>query len=282
MNTIFKVFFLLIFFGVIILGCSSSKPNIKNETNRNIYLIETVFGNMTIKLFDETPKHRDNFKKLVADSFYNGTLFHRIIPGFMIQGGSTNLNNEPSVKQLKNVNIAQTLDAEFVDSLIHKKGALAAARQADNINPEKKSSGSQFYIVQGASVQKGALARVEKNINAQRKRSLANIIFEDSLNASLKSSFLKARRNKQQDSTAYFGNKLEEKLSAALIGKEFKYSDKQIALYDSLGGSPHLDGGYTIFGEVINGMNVIDSIANAKKDRGNRPLQDIKMIIKKL
>jgi len=282
MNTNFKVFFLFIFFGVIISGCFSSKPKINNYINRNIYIIETDFGNMTIKLFDETPKHRDNFKKLVADSFYNGTLFHRIIPGFMIQGGSPNLNNEPSLKQLKNENISYTIDAELVDSLIHKKGALAAARQGDNINPKKKSSGSQFYIVQGVAVQKGTLARAEQNINAQRKRSLANVIFEDSLNASLKSSFLKARRNKQQDSTAYYGNRLEEKLSAAMLGKEFKYSAKQISLYDSLGGAPHLDGGYTIFGEVISGMNIIDSIANAKKDRGNRPLQDIKMIIKKL
>ena len=279
MNNIFKVFFLFMFFSVIISGCFSLKPKINDEIARNIYVIETDFGNMTIKLFDETPKHRDNFKKLVADSFYNGTLFHRIIPGFMIQGGSPNLNNEPSVKQL---NTVQTLDAEFLDSLIHKKGALAAARQGDNINPKKRSSGSQFYIVQGNAVEKGSLARAEQNINAQRKRSLANFIFEDSINAGLKSSYLNARRNKQQDSTAYYGKKLEEKLSAAMIGKEFKYSNKQIALYDSLGGSPHLDGAYTIFGEVISGMNIIDSIANAKKDRANRPLQDIKMIIKKL
>ena len=124
MNTNFKVFFLFIFFGVIISGCFSSKPKINNYINRNIYIIETDFGNMTIKLFDETPKHRDNFKKLVADSFYNGTLFHRIIPGFMIQGGSPNLNNEPSLKQLKNENISYTIDAEFVDSLIHKRNVL--------------------------------------------------------------------------------------------------------------------------------------------------------------
>ena len=282
MNTIFKFSFVFVFFGVLISGCSFSKPKTNNEINKNIYIIETDFGNIMIKLFDETPKHRDNFKKLVADSFYNGMLFHRIIPGFMIQGGSSGLNKKEPLQQLKNKNIAYTIDAEFVDSLIHKKGALAAARQPDNVNPKKNSSGSQFYIVQGVAVQKESLARAEQNINAQRKRSLASVIFEDSLNASLKSRFLTARRNKQQDSTTYYGSKLEEKLSAAMVGKEFKYSEKQIALYDSLGGAPHLDGGYTIFGEVISGMNIIDSIANAKKDRGNRPLQDIKMIIKKL
>ena len=282
MNIIFKVSFAIVFSALIISGCSSSKPKTNKEINNNTYIIETDFGSMTIKLFDETPRHRDNFKKLVADSFYNGTLFHRIIPGFMIQGGSSSLNKEEPLQQLRKENIAYTIEAEFVDSLIHKKGALAAARQGDNVNPKKNSSGSQFYIVQGVAVQKESLARAEQNINGQRKRSLASVIFEDSLNASLKSRFLTARRNKEHDSTAYYGNILEEKLSDAMLGKEFKYSDKQIALYDSLGGSPHRDGGYTVFGEVISGMNIIDSIANAKKDRGNRPLQDIKMIIKKL
>tara|TARA_B110000211_G_C14081733_1_gene554873 strand:+ start:930 stop:1778 length:849 start_codon:yes stop_codon:yes gene_type:complete len=282
MNTIFKISGTLIFFCFILLGCSTSKPKTNADVNKNTYVIETEFGDMTIKLFDATPKHRDNFKKLVADTFYNGTLFHRIIPGFMIQGGDPTSKNATAGQQLGSGNISYTIEAEFVDSLIHKKGALAAARQGDNVNPKKNSSGSQFYIVQGAAVQKSSLTRVEQNINAGRKRALASVVFEDSLNSGLKANFLRARTNNQKDSASYYGNLLEEKLSAAMVGKEFKYSEKQIALYDSLGGTPHLDGGYTVFGEVVSGMNIIDSIANAKKDGGNRPLEDIKMIIKKL
>jgi cyclophilin family peptidyl-prolyl cis-trans isomerase len=282
MNTIFKISGALLFFSVFTLACSSSKPKTKTDVDKNTYVIETEFGSMTIKLFDATPKHRDNFKKLVADTFYNGTLFHRIIPGFMIQGGDPTSKNADTGQQLGSGNLSYTIDAEFVDSLIHKKGALAAARQSDNVNPMKSSSGSQFYIVQGVVVQPGALARVEQNINAGKKRALATVVFEDSLNAELKKKFLRARTNQQKDSASYYGGKLEEKLNEAMIGNEFKYSPKQIALYDSLGGTPHLDGGYTVFGEVISGLNIIDSIANAKKNGGNRPLEDIKMIIKKL
>lgn len=273
MNIVCKIFFVLIVFNFVTLSCVSWFPEKQANVNKNIFVIETDYGNMRIKLFDATPKHRDNFKKLVADSFYNGTIFHRVIHGFMIQGGTSNMKNE---------NSNHTIEAEFVDSLIHKKGALAAARQPDYLNPKKNSSGFEFYIVQGVAIQEESLALSEQNINAMRKRSLAKVVFEDSLNAELKTKFLRARSNSQQDSTAYYGNKLEEKLTDAMLGKEFKYSEKQIALYDSLGGTPHLDGAYTVFGEVISGMNIIDSIASTKTDDGNRPLKDIKMIIKKL
>lgn len=273
------IVFLLV---AVLIGCISSKNKREELVSSNSYVIETEYGNMEIKLYDATPKHRDNFKKLVADTFYNGTLFHRIIPGFMIQGGDPTSKNAKAGQQLGSGNLSYTLDAEFVDSLVHVKGALAAARQGDNVNPAKSSSGSQFYIVQGAAVPKGSLSRIEENINAKRKRALAPVVFEDSLNTDLKNNFLRTRTNKQLDSARYYGLQLEQKLTEAFVGKEFKYSEKQIALYDSLGGAPHLDGAYTVFGEVVSGLDVIDSIANAKKDGANRPLKDIKMIIKKL
>jgi cyclophilin family peptidyl-prolyl cis-trans isomerase len=282
MNVIIKTSGIAIFLCAIVLSCSTSKPKTSSVVDKNLYVIDTEFGSMTIKLFDATPKHRDNFKKLVADTFYDGTLFHRIIPGFMIQGGDPTSKNAKAGQQLGSGNVTYTIDAEFVDSLIHKKGALAAARQGDNVNPNKNSSGSQFYIVQGVAVRKDMLSRVEQNINAARKRALASVVFEDSLNADLRDKFLNARTNKQLDSAKFYGNKLEAKLTEAMAGLEFKYSEKQIALYDSLGGAPHLDGGYTVFGEVISGLNIIDSIASAAKDGRNRPLEDIKMIIKKL
>jgi len=282
MNRFFKNEGLIVFVCFFLLSCSLTKQETNSTVNSNIYVIETEFGNMKIKLYDSTPKHRDNFKKLVADTFYNGTLFHRIIPGFMIQGGDPSSKTAKNGQRLGAGNLSYTVDAEFVDSLIHKKGAIAAARQADNVNPTMSSSGSQFYIVQGVLAEQGKLTQIEKNINARRKRALAPILFEDSLNMELRNNFLRTRTNNQMDSARYFGSQLEEKLTEAFKGKEFTYSEKHIALYDSLGGAPHLDGAYTVFGEVVSGLNIIDSIANARKDVANRPLKDIKMIIKKL
>ncbi len=282
MNRVFKNEGLIVFLCFFLLGCSLTKQKTNSAVNSNIYVVETEFGNMKIKLYDSTPKHRDNFKKLVADTFYNGTLFHRIIPGFMIQGGDPSSKTAKNGHRLGAGNLSYKVDPEFVDSLIHKKGAIAAARQADNVNPTMSSSGSQFYIVQGTLVEQGKLAQIEKNINARRKRALAPILFKDSLNMELRNNFLRTRTNNQMDSARYFGSQLEEKLTEAFKGKEFTYSQKHIALYDSLGGAPHLDGAYTVFGEVVSGLNIIDSIANAKKDGANRPLKDIKMIIKKL
>lgn len=261
---------------------SSSKSKSSSASDSNLYVIETKFGNMTIKLYDETPKHRDNFKKLVADTFYNGTLFHRIIPGFMVQGGDPDSKGAKKGQALGTGNMPYTIDAEFVDSLIHKKGALAAARQPDQVNPLQSSSGSQFYIVQGSAVQKGLYPRIEQNINNSRKRSLGQKIFSDSTNIKLRTNFMNARTNNMQDSVRYYGSQLEALINKAFVGKEYKYSEKQKAQYDSLGGAPHLDGQYTVFGEVIEGLNIIDSIANCKRDRSDRPLNDVKMTIKKL
>lgn len=265
------------------IGCSSSsKSKSSSAEDSNLYVVETQFGNMTIKLYDETPKHRDNFKKLVADSFYNGTLFHRVIPGFMVQGGDPDSKTATKGQRLGVGNLSYTVDAEFVDSLIHKKGALAAARQPDQVNPLQSSSGSQFYLVQGSAVQKEMFPRIEQNINNSRKRSLGQKIFNDSANVKLRTNYMNARTNNNQDSLRYYGAQIEQMISAAFVGKEFKYSEKQIAMYDSLGGAPHLDGQYTVFGEVVEGLNIIDSIAGCKKDGSDRPLEDVKMTIKKL
>lgn len=266
-----------------VFACSSSSKSKSSSTdNPNLYVIETEFGNMTIRLFDETPLHRDNFKKLVADSFYNGTLFHRVIPGFMVQGGDPDSKSATKGQRLGTGNLNYTVQAEFVDSLIHKKGALAAARQPDQVNPLRSSSGSQFYIVQGSPVQKELFGRIEQGINNSKKRSLGQKIFNDTANIKLRLNYMNARTNNNQDSMNFYGAQIEEKINLAFAGQEFKYNEKQKALYDSLGGAPHLDGQYTVFGEVIEGLGIIDSIANCKKDGTDRPLEDVKMTIKKL
>lgn len=268
---------------IVIVACSSSsKSKNGNEGNPNQYVISTKFGDVTIELFDATPKHRDNFKKLVADSFYNGTLFHRTISNFMIQGGDPDSKTAVQGQHLGTGNLSYTIDAEFVDSLIHKKGALAAARQPDQVNPLKSSSGSQFYIVQGAPVQKGSYINLERRINQSKKNSLGQKIFNDTANADIKTNYLRVRSLGMRDSVNYYGSIIQQKIDESFKGQEFKYSEKQISLYDSLGGTPHLDGDYTVFGEVIDGLEIIDSIANVKVDKDKRPLVDIKMTIKKL
>ena len=187
--------------------------------------IHTKYGKMVLVLYDETPIHRDNFLKLVDDGFYNGTLFHRVIPNFMIQGGDPNSKNENLEQRLGNGGPGYTLPAEFNPNLIHKKGALAAARMPDGVNPKKESSGSQFYIVEGEVFNDEKLTMVEKRI----------------------------------------GNRL---------------SDLQRKVYKTVGGTPHLDGEYTVFGEVVEGLDVISKISAVKRLRNDLPAEKIIMSIR--
>jgi peptidyl-prolyl cis-trans isomerase B (cyclophilin B) len=197
--------------------------NQDNMKTRTRILFTTSLGDITIALYDETPLHRDNFIKLVKENYYDGILFHRIIKEFMIQTGDPNSKIAKANEQLGNGGPGYTIPAEFVPSLIHKRGAVAAARTGDHMNPKKASSGSQFYIVDG------------------KKWSVADM------------------------------NSI-----AAQTGK--KFTQEQIEIYSTLGGSPFLDGDYTVFGEVISGMEIVDKIASQSKDRFDRPTTDIKII----
>lgn len=261
---------------------NDSEPSESLNPNGNIFIISTKFGDMKVELYDETPLHRDNFKKLVADSFYDGTLFHRVIDGFMIQGGDPSSKTAKPGQSLGGGNIGYTIPAEFNANFIHKRGALAAARLGDGANPEKRSSGSQFYIVDGTKVDAKTLASMAKRKDAMKKRTIAPQVLNDSANVDLKNKFFRARQLRQNDSINYYGAILQAKIDSLYKGNQFKYSPEHIALYDSIGGTPALDMDYTVFGEVIEGLNIIDSIAIQKKDRGNRPFDDIKMTIKKL
>ncbi len=190
-------------------------------------VLETEFGNMTILLSDATPQHRDNFIKLVEDGFYDDLLFHRVINGFMIQGGDPDSRNASKKKALGSGGPGYQIPAEFVDSLVHVKGALAAARRGGPGNPEKMSSGSQFYIVDGRST-------------------------------------------------------TEEQLNVLEAQKDRRYTPEQRKIYLELGGAPFLDNEYTVFGMVVEGLEVIDKIAATPTDgdppRGqSRPLEPVKM-----
>lgn len=192
-----------------------------------LVVLETNLGSMTIKLYDETPAHRDNFIKLAEEGYYNDLLFHRVISGFMIQGGDPNSRNASPEAALGSGGPSYTISAEFNKSLIHKKGALAAARTGDQVNPQKRSSGSQFYIVQGAPQSESMLTRIEDQ-------------------------------------------------------KGFHYTDEQKKIYSTQGGTPFLDQEYTVFGEVVEGLDVIDKIASVRTKPGDRPLEDVKMKVKVL
>ncbi len=187
-----------------------------------LVLLETDYGDMIIELFDATPKHQDNFIKLVEQGFFDSLLFHRVINGFMIQGGDPNSKGAKPGQPLGSGGPGYTVPAEFVDSLVHIKGMLAAARTGDNVNPKKNSSGSQFYIVQGRKLSATDLDRTEAM-------------------------------------------------------KGFRYTTEQREAYMSLGGTPQLDREYTVFGRVIEGLEVIDAIAQQPTGQYDRPREDIRM-----
>jgi cyclophilin family peptidyl-prolyl cis-trans isomerase len=223
---------------------------------------------MKIKLYNETPKHRDNFIKLVKNNFYNGTLFHRVIKDFMIQGGDPDSKNASPGTMLGSGGPGYTIPAEFDSILFHKKGALAAAREGDQINPKKASSGSQFYIVQGKKFTDDELDKIENNINQQRIKSLYNKYIDQEKNKAL-----------ENDEVPDY-SKIEPLARQRAINEfksipEFKFSAAQRKAYKDIGGAPHLDGSYTVFGQVIEGLDVIDKIASVQTDSNDRPLKNI-------
>lgn len=183
--------------------------------NETMFVIHTDYGDITGMLYNDTPGHRDNFIKLIKEGWFNGSTFHRVINGFMIQGGG---------KQDGAVDVGYTIPAEFVPAHIHKKGALSAARKGDNVNPEKRSSGSQFYLVQGKVYGDAELDALEQR-------------------------------------------------------KQCEWTEEQRKVYKTVGGTPHLDFDYTVFGEVIEGLDVIDKIAAVPTGYRDKPLKDVSMTI---
>ncbi len=194
--------------------------------------IRTELGTMVVALYNETPLHRDNFLALVRERAYDSLLFHRVIPGFMVQGGDPDSRHAAAGAALGQGGPGYTIPAEIVPGLVHKKGALAAARQADQVNPDRQSSGSQFYLVQGKTFQPTELDQV-------------------------------MARN-------------------ARYGTPVTYTEEQRKTYATRGGAPHLDGAYTVFGEVVEGLDVLDAIAARPCDARDRPLEDIHLFMRVL
>lgn len=232
--------------------------------------IKTTLGDIKIKLYNGTPVHRDNFIKLINTGFYEGISFHRIIKDFMIQSGDPATKTLP-VKNLPDSINTYTIPAEFNRQYFHKKGALAAAREGNDINPEMRSSGTQFYIVQGIKYNDDELTQAEQLINSNIKQSLfKKIIKETSDSARLSGKMITDGEIQEIASLKMFP--LLENYS------DYKISEEQRNVYKSIGGVPRLDCTYTVFGEVIEGLDVIDRIASVKTDSNDKPLNDIKII----
>ena len=232
--------------------------------------IKTMLGDIVVRLYEETPIHRDNFMKLVKEGYYDGTLFHRVIKDFMIQGGDPDSKGAPAGKMLGVGGPDYTLEAEIKDSLFHKRGALAAARQGDEVNPERRSSGSQFYIVWGQVYNEGQLRQFSKQLRMQKVQAAFN-----DLVSSHRDEIMQMRRDRNRAGL----QELQEKLVAEAENKVGKagLTEEQLKIYSTIGGTPHLDGQYTVFGEVEEGLDVVEMIQSSATGRGDRPVDDIEM-----
>jgi peptidylprolyl isomerase len=264
MNTVFsRIFSLLSVF--LLISCNTPGGN-----ENSVVLIKTSLGDIKIKLYDGTPVHRDNFIKLVNMGFYDGISFHRVVKDFMIQAGDPSTRTGLTKEQLDTLS-AYTIPAEFRKEYYHKKGAIAAAREGNDVNPEMRSSGTQFYIVQGKRYSDAELKATENRINSNKKQALfSRLIKETADSARLAGTSLEDSEIQERAAMKMF-----EYLTTT---GEFKFSEEQLNTYMNIGGVPRLDGTYTVFGEVIDGLETVDRIASAQTNQDDKPLNDIKII----
>jgi cyclophilin family peptidyl-prolyl cis-trans isomerase len=272
MKNIFKAAIL-----IFLLAACTSKPK---ETLVNI---TTPYGDIIVKLYDSTTKHKDNFIRLANAGYFNGTLFHRVIQKFMIQGGDPSSRNAKPGALLGDGDTNYTVPFEYISSYLHKRGAFAAAREGDDVNPLKASSASQFYIVQGKVFTNDELDAVELKVERRTKQYIMMDLLkkegkEDELNA-----FRQMVDSRDTSNIRLFIEKYRNAVEAQYLRtKPFKITDEQRRVYTTIGGTPHLDGAYTVFGEVVSGMEIVDKIAAVKTDTNDRPVTDIPMTIKVL
>ena len=241
--------------------------------------VATTAGNFTILLYGDTPKHRDNFLKLVKEGYYDGTLFHRVIKDFMVQAGDPDSRAAAPGQRLGTGGPDYKIDAEIVyPKHFHKRGALAAARQGDQVNPMKQSSGSQFYIVTGAKVSEGELAQLESSLKNRQMQQIFN-----NLAIAHRDSIIAMQKRGDQQGLMALQNKLVKQTEEELAKTPAPtLTPEQREAYTTVGGAPHLDGDYSVFGEVVAGMDVIDRIEKAATDGADRPKEDIRIISMKV
>ena len=235
-------------------------------------LIKTSEGDIKVRLYDETPQHRDNFLKLAKEGYFDGTLFHRVIKDFMIQGGDPDSKGAPKGKMLGTGGPDYTIEAEIKPTLFHKRGALAAARQGDEVNPERRSSGSQFYIVWGQVYNQGQIKQFAKQMEMQQMQQAFN-----ALAMQHREEIMQLRRDRNRAGLQELQDKLANEAQQQVKANGAGMTAEQQEIYTTIGGTPHLDGQYTVFGEVEEGLDIVDQIQQAATGRGDRPIEDIEM-----
>ena len=263
---------------LLVCGLTACKPGPNKSNNMETgtrLKIETSMGNIVVRLYDDTPRHRDNFVKLAQDGTYDGTLFHRVIKDFMIQAGDPTSKDAPQGKALGTGDVGYTIPAEFVyPKYFHKRGALSAARQSDQVNPKKESSGCQFYIVTGKVYNDSTLADMEMQMNQVRLNNAFNRLARGHM-----TEIYKMQRAGDQEGLMRLQDELIAQAEAEVDQlPPFIFTPEQREAYTTVGGAPHLDGEYTVFGEVEEGMDVVDKIQRVKTDRRDRPTDDVRII----
>ena len=259
-------------------GCSwaQSTKNKNMKTTTPMVRISTNLGDIVVRLYDETPEHRDNFLKLARDGYYDSTLFHRVIKDFMIQGGDPDSKGAPAGKQLGSGGPGYTVPAEFVyPQYFHKRGVLSAARQADQVNPERRSSGSQFYIVWGKTYTEGELKQLAAQLDGQRGQQIFN-----GLAAQHRDSIQAMYQRGDQKGLMELQNRLAAETDKILKETQgFTFTPEQMEAYTTIGGTPFLDNQYTIFGEVVEGLDVVGKIQQVATGKADRPKEDVVMTV---
>jgi peptidyl-prolyl cis-trans isomerase B (cyclophilin B) len=255
-------------------SCNSKKANNQTVVVQKEQKVEMItnYGTIQVKLYNETPLHRDNFLKLVSEKAYDSVLFHRVIQNFMIQAGDPSSKKAQVQDTLGAGDVDFTIPAEFNPELFHKKGVLAAARED---RADRASSGMQFYLVQGKIFNDSLLLVAESRINAWQAQ---NAIQKDAKNKYLFDSLQKAKTENQQSKVLQYADSITRWAKTSPIFKRYTIPESQREIYKTIGGTPHLDQNYSVFGEVINGLNVVDSIATASTNDLDRPLKEVRIL----
>ena len=259
---------------MVLAACGAGSKKSTDMEKRTQVKIETTMGNIVVELYNETPKHRDNFIKLAKEGMYDSTLFHRVIKAFMIQAGDPDSKNANDTAQLGGGDVGYTVPAEFVPKFFHKKGALAAARMGDDVNPERASSGCQFYIVTGRKFREAQLL----DMAGQKNNNRIDEIFNELARKHMKEIY-KMRKANDEAGLMALQDSLEAEATAQYKNEEpFMFTPEQIAAYTTIGGAPHLDGAYTVFGQVLEGMETVEKIEVTKTGRADRPVENVRIL----
>lgn len=260
----------IILFVCLVCFLACKNKNSQKALDPHNLTISTNYGDIRVRLFDETPKHRDNFMRLAQEGFYNGLLFHRVIKNFVIQTGDPNSKGAHASMALGDGDNGYTIPSEINPQFFHCRGMLAAAREGDNVNPERASSGSHFYVIQGRKYTNDELNAVVQEINDHRRYAIFM-----KYKSQFEGELARCELSGDYDSLNKLTNDISILTKELFEKEQLVLSDSARIAYTTVGGIPHLDGQYTIFGEVIEGMDVVDKITTLKTDGNDRPTKDV-------